>query len=98
MIRAEVPAAATRTFATMGRGGAAERLSAERIPFAERLPAGAPDAGEVARRIAAVVGEIDALKRERHATPVLDARAKLAEIYFRKRSRPATPRKSGGSA
>ena len=43
------------------------------------------DAGDILRRIASVVGEIDALKRERHATPVLDARAKLAEIYFRKR-------------
>jgi hypothetical protein len=64
----------------------------------EREAIGAPDAGDILRRIASVVGEIDALKRERHATPVLDARAKLAEIYFRKRSRPATPRKSGGSA
>ena len=47
--------------------------------------AGTPDPGDILRRIAAVVGEIDALKRERHATPVLDARAKLAEIYFKKR-------------
>ena len=53
---------------------------------------GTPDAGDVLRRIASVVGEIDALKRERHATPVLDARAKLAEIYFRKRTAPRRSR------
>ena len=50
----------------------------------------APDAGEVARRIASLVGEIDALKRERHAAPVLGARTALAVPYFRKR--PAQPR------
>ena len=51
----------------------------------EREPGTGHDAGAILRRISAVVGEIDALKRERHATPVLDARAKLAEIYFKKR-------------
>ena len=64
----------------------------------KREALGASDAGDILRRIAAVVGEIDALKRERHATPVLDARAKLAEIYFRKRSRSAPLRKSGGGS
>ena len=51
----------------------------------ERETGGFSDAGDVLRRVAAVVGEIDALKRERHSTTVRDARAKLAEIYFRKR-------------
>ena len=41
--------------------------------------------GNVLDRIAAVVGEIDALKRERHAEPALDARARLAANYFTKR-------------
>ena len=45
----------------------------------------APSAGEILQRIASVVGEIDALKRERHAEPVFGARAKLAAVYFRKR-------------
>ena len=61
----------------------------DREPGPDRPGTGQPgtgqDAGDILRRIAALVGEIDALKRERHATPVLDARAKLAEIYFRKR-------------
>ena len=66
-------------------------------------PGTGQDAGDMLRRIASVVGEIDALKRERHARPILDARAKLAEIYFKKRparlSWPDTSAKSGiGSA
>ncbi|HEX8664452.1 MAG TPA: hypothetical protein VF744_10530 [Beijerinckiaceae bacterium] len=66
----------------MIRGQAAAARGFETVG---REAAGASDAGDILRRIASVVGEIDALKRERHATPVLDARAKLAEIYFRKR-------------
>jgi hypothetical protein len=38
-------------------------------------------------RIAAAIGEIDALKRERRAEPVFGARARLAAVYFRKRAR-----------
>jgi hypothetical protein len=41
---------------------------------------------DILRRIAALVGEIDALKRERHAEPVFGARARLASTYFTKRS------------
>jgi hypothetical protein len=41
---------------------------------------------DILLRIATIVGEIDALKRERHAEPVLDARARLASSYFAKRS------------
>jgi hypothetical protein len=48
-----------------------------------------PCAGDILQRIASVVGEIDALKRERHAEPVFDARAKLAAVYFRKRQGPS---------
>jgi hypothetical protein len=61
------------------------QAAARDFETAEREPRTGQDAGDILRRIAAVVGDIDALKRERHATPVLDARAKLAEIYFRKR-------------
>jgi hypothetical protein len=50
-----------------------------------RHAAASPNAGDILQRIASVVGEIDALKRERHAEPVFDARAKLAAAYFRKR-------------
>ena len=61
------------------------QAAARGFETAEREAIGAADAGDILWRVAAVVGEIDALKRERHATPVLDARAKLAEIYFKKR-------------
>lgn len=44
-----------------------------------------PGDGDILLRIAAVVGEIDLLKRERHAEPVFDARARLAAAYFEKR-------------
>jgi hypothetical protein len=53
--------------------------------------------GDILLKIAALVGEIDALKRERHAEPVLDARVRLAASYFEKRrpapvqSRPSSP-------
>jgi hypothetical protein len=60
-------------------------VAARGFGTAERETAGGLGAGDILWRVAAVVGEIDALKRERHATPVLDARAKLAEIYFKKR-------------
>jgi hypothetical protein len=40
---------------------------------------------DILGRIAALVGEIDALKRERHAEPVFGARARLASTYFIKR-------------
>jgi hypothetical protein len=40
---------------------------------------------DILLRIATLVGEIDALKRERHAEPVLGARARLASTYFTKR-------------
>jgi hypothetical protein len=47
--------------------------------------------GDILLRIAALVGEIDALKRERHAEPVLDARARLAASYFKKRKPAPVP-------
>jgi hypothetical protein len=72
----------------MAREGTA--AAARGFEAVKREPGTGRDAGDILRRIAAVVGEIDALKRERHATPVLDARARLAQIYFRKR--PAHPR------
>jgi hypothetical protein len=51
-----------------------------------RRHAGAPpNVGDMLQRIASLVGEIDALKRERHAESVFGARAKLAAVYFRKR-------------
>jgi hypothetical protein len=58
---------------------------------------GEPGGGDIILKIAALVSEIDALKRERHAEPVLDARVRLAANYFEKRRptavqcRPSSP-------
>ncbi|HKH35073.1 MAG TPA: hypothetical protein VKA80_13090 [Beijerinckiaceae bacterium] len=49
---------------------------------------GEPGEADILLRIAMVVGEIDALKRERHAEPVFGARARLASTYFTKRKQP----------
>jgi hypothetical protein len=57
----------------------------DRRGSAEDRGGGEPNQSDILRRIATVVGEIDALKLERHAAPVLDARARLAAAYFRKR-------------
>jgi hypothetical protein len=64
-----------------------ERASAAARGFTagQRHSGTASNAGDILQRIAELVGEIDALKRERHAAPVLGARAKLAAAYFRKR-------------
>jgi hypothetical protein len=43
---------------------------------------------DILARIARVIGEIDALKRERHAESVFGARARLASTYFTKRQPP----------
>ncbi|MDF3061680.1 MAG: hypothetical protein K0S06_1789 [Microvirga sp.] len=50
--------------------------------------AGTAEGGQadIVQRIAAVVGEIDALRRERHEAPVFGARARLASTYFIKRA------------
>ena len=42
-------------------------------------------AGDLILRVTAVVGEIDALKRERHTDPTWHARIELGAIYFKKR-------------
>ena len=52
---------------------------------ADDRASGEPNERDILLRIAAVVGEIDALKRERHAEPVFGARARLASPYFIKR-------------
>ena len=44
-------------------------------------------AGDLVSRVASVVGEIEALKRERHAKEVLPTRLAFASVYFRKRRR-----------
>ena len=53
--------------------------------FGGGIGTASPDPGDVARRIAFLVGEIDALKQERRVTSALGARAALATPYFRKR-------------
>ncbi len=47
------------------------------------------DMGEIRLRIAAILGEIDALRHERYAEAIFTARAKLATAYFTKRQEPA---------
>lgn len=47
--------------------------------------------GDILRRIAGVLAEIEGLKRERHAASVFGARARLATVYFEKRKRQAAP-------
>jgi hypothetical protein len=80
------------------------RTAARRYEAANRKHAGASsNAGDILQRIASVVGEIDALKRERHIESVFGARAKLAAAYFRKRrgapaascEGPSSPRSPG---
>jgi hypothetical protein len=45
----------------------------------------AADLGAILRHIAALVGDIDKLKRERRSESVFVARATLASAYFHKR-------------
>lgn len=54
-----------------------------------------PDDGDILRRVATVVAEIDRLKRERHAAPVFGARARLAATYFEKRRAGMRPGRDG---
>lgn len=43
--------------------------------------------GDLLLRVASLMGEIEALKRERHAEGVLSSRLEFASVYFRKRGR-----------
>lgn len=54
-----------------------------------------PGEADILLRIAALVGEIDLLKRERHAAPVFGARARLAATYFEKRRAGIRPGRDG---
>jgi hypothetical protein len=43
--------------------------------------------GDLLVRVASVVGEIEALKRERHDEALFSTRLEFASVYFRKRGR-----------
>ena len=54
-------------------------------------------AGDLLLRVASVVGEIEALKRERHREELRASRVEFASVYFRKRQG-AVPSATGKTA